>query len=59
MQPPSDPWEVVVHYDDANPSHVARLEYRGRSAWTPRTALKHAADYTARHGRRAIAQPVA
>ncbi len=53
---PSDPWEAVTHYDDANPSHVARLEHRGRSEWSRRTALAHAADYEARHGRTAIAQ---
>lgn len=55
---PSDPWEVVTHCNEANPSHVARVEHRGRSEWSRRTALAHAADYEARHGRTAIAQRV-
>ena len=54
---PLDPWEVITQYDD-NPTHLARLEHKGRSAWSRRTALKYAADYQARHGRPAFAQRV-
>lgn len=50
-------WEVVVQYD-ANPTHLARLEHRGRTSWTRRTALKHAEAYRAQHGREAFAQEV-
>lgn len=54
---PSDPWEVITQTDD-NPTHLERLERGGRKMWSRRTALKHAADYTARHGRPAFAQAI-
>lgn len=52
---PLDPWEAVAQYDD-NPTHLARIEHRGRLEFSRQTAIKLAAEYKARHGREAFAQ---
>jgi len=46
-------WEVLIESGFAHGAmQIARLDYRGRSVWkTRRIAEKHAAEFTAAHGK--------
>lgn len=49
----------VVGQTGPRATDLARLTIDGRTSWTRRTALKHAAAYTARTGRPAFADRLA